>query len=134
MIFVGMLKGGMLAPCYNSKTTRLVFVVGGSGHYEMVYPHLAAGGKHGRKEKQGEIISDAHYQKVSSCLSVGDAFVVPAGHPVAIVASQDSNLQLAGFGINAAHNQKYFLAGDFMFKACVTESMISCSDFIIDVV
>lgn len=108
-------KGGMIAPYYNSKSTRLVFVVGGSGHFEMACPHLA-GGKHGsqgRKEKQGEIITDAHYHKVSSRLSVGDAFVVPAGHPIAIVASQDSTLQLAGFGIKASHNQKYFLAGNF---------------------
>ncbi|KAL9161635.1 hypothetical protein ABFS82_07G034500 [Erythranthe guttata] len=115
VLLVNITKGAMVAPYYNSKSTRLVFVVGGSGYFEMACPHLAnAKGKHGsqgRKERQGEIITDVHYQKVSARLSVGDAFVVPAGHPIAIVASQDSNLQLAGFGIKASHNQKYFLAG-----------------------
>ncbi|KAL7105293.1 hypothetical protein ACP275_07G035000 [Erythranthe tilingii] len=115
VLLVNVTKGAMVAPYYNSKSTRLVFVVGGSGYFEMACPHLAnAKGKHGsqgRKERQGEIITDVHYQKVSARLSVGDAFVVPAGHPIAIVASQDSNLQLAGFGIKASHNQKYFLAG-----------------------
>ncbi|KAF6146339.1 hypothetical protein GIB67_020433 [Kingdonia uniflora] len=34
------------------------------------------------------------------------------GHPVAIVASENENLQLVIFGINAQYNQKIFLAGN----------------------
>lgn len=107
----------MIAPYYNSRSTKLAFVVGGSGHFEMACPHLSAQSKsQGRKERQGETRTDVHYEKVRARLSVGDAFVVPAGHPVAIIASQESNLQLASFGIKGSYNQKYFLAG--MFISC----------------
>ncbi|KAI3469600.1 hypothetical protein Pfo_026263 [Paulownia fortunei] len=112
--FMHIKKGGMVAPCYNSRSTKLVFVVGGSGQFEMACPHLSAKskqGSQGRKERQGETRTDVHYKKVSARLSVGDAFIIPAGHPIAIIASQDSNLQLAGFGIKGSYDQKYFLAG-----------------------
>ncbi|KAK4478107.1 hypothetical protein RD792_017372 [Penstemon davidsonii] len=107
--FMNIKKGGMIAPYYNSKSTRLVFVVGGSGQFEMACPHIASQSQW-RKERQ-ETRSDVHYEKVSARLSVGDAFIIPAGHPISIISSKDSKLQLAGFGIKASFNQKYFLAG-----------------------
>ncbi|KAK4478106.1 hypothetical protein RD792_017371 [Penstemon davidsonii] len=107
--FMNIKKGGMIAPYYNSKSTRLVFVVGGSGQFEMACPHIASQSQW-RKERQ-ETRSDLHYEKVSARLSVGDAFIIPAGHPISIISSKDSKLQLAGFGIKASFNQKYFLAG-----------------------
>ncbi|KAG8370235.1 hypothetical protein BUALT_Bualt14G0095900 [Buddleja alternifolia] len=112
--FMNITKGGMVAPHYNSRSTKLVFVVGGSGRFEMACPHLSAQskqGSQGMKERQGETRTDVHYQRVDARLSVGDAFIIPAGHPIAIIASQDSNLQLASFGIKASYNNKYFLAG-----------------------
>ncbi|KAK2980624.1 hypothetical protein RJ640_011432, partial [Escallonia rubra] len=110
--FMSINQGGMIAPYYNTKSTRLVLVVEGSGRFEMACPELASQsqGSQGRREQErGE--RGAHYQKVGGRLSVGDAFVIPTGHPIAIVASQNENLQLVGFGINAQNNQKNFLAG-----------------------
>ncbi|KAK3042187.1 hypothetical protein RJ639_001307 [Escallonia herrerae] len=110
--FMSINQGGMIAPYYNTKSTRLVLVVEGSGRFEMACPELASQsqGSQGRREQEtGE--RGAHYQKVGGRLFVGDAFVIPAGHPIAIVASQNENLQLVGFGINAQNNQKNFLAG-----------------------
>ncbi|KAK4425648.1 Vicilin Car i [Sesamum alatum] len=112
--FMNIKKGGMIAPYYNTRSTKLVVVVGGSGRFEMACPHLSAQskqGSQGRKEREGETTSNVHYQKVSARLSVGDVFIVPAGHPIATIASQDSNLQLVAFGIKGSYNQKYFLAG-----------------------
>ncbi|KAH6808910.1 hypothetical protein C2S51_026693 [Perilla frutescens var. frutescens] len=99
--FMNIKKGGMIAPYYNSRSTKIAFVVGGSGYLEMACPHLST-----QRKKHG-----ARYDKVRARLSVGDAFVVPAGHPVAIVASGESELKLASFGINGAFNHKHFLAG-----------------------
>ncbi|CAA0823072.1 cupin family protein [Striga hermonthica] len=101
--FMHIKSGGMVAPYYNSRSTKLVFVVGGSGQYEMACPHLSEQSKH---NSQG-----VRYGRVSARLSIGDAFVIPAGHPIAIVASQHSNLQLASFGIKGSFDQKHFLAG-----------------------
>ncbi|KAK6130223.1 hypothetical protein DH2020_036033 [Rehmannia glutinosa] len=110
--FMHIKQGGMVAPYYNSRSTKLVFVVGGSGQFEMACPHVGTQTKQqGRKEKQGETRTDVHYEKISGRLSVGDAFIIPAGHPIAIIASQDSNLQLASFGIKGSYDQKYFLVG-----------------------
>ncbi|XP_011090693.1 vicilin-like antimicrobial peptides 2-2 [Sesamum indicum] len=108
--FMNINKGGMVAPYYNSRSTKLVLVVGGNGRFEMACPHRSARSKQGRKERQGET-TDVRYQRVSARLSIGDAFIVPAGHPIAMIASQDSNLQLVSFGIKGSYNQKYFLAG-----------------------
>ncbi|KAK3040554.1 hypothetical protein RJ639_029000 [Escallonia herrerae] len=118
--FMSINQGGMIAPYYNTKSTRLVLVVEGSGRFEMACPELASQsqGSQGRREQEtGE--RGAHYQKVGSRLSSGDAFVIPAGHPIAIVASQNENLQLVGFGINAQNNQKNFLAGKAHLTNCV---------------
>jgi len=82
-------------------------VEAGSGYIEMACPHLGAKGN--RKEEQ-EAASPT-YKKVRARLSQGDAFVVPAGHPVALVASENENLRAVGFGINAYSNQMNFLAG-----------------------
>ncbi|KAL2486924.1 cupin family protein [Abeliophyllum distichum] len=103
--------GGMIAPHYNSRTAKIVFVVGGSGRYEMACPHLGRQSQQGSGQRQQEETTSVHYQKASARLSVGDAFVFPVGHPIAIIASQNSNLQLAEFGIKAWNNQICFLAG-----------------------
>ncbi|GAB4851056.1 hypothetical protein Ancab_030354 [Ancistrocladus abbreviatus] len=52
------------------------------------------------------------YWKVSSRLSCHDVFVVPAGHSIAIIASENENLKLVGFRINTQNNQLNFLAGE----------------------
>lgn len=103
----------MTAPYYNSKSTKLALVVGGSGYFEIACPHVSAqtksqGSSRGRKGDQ--------YEKIRGRLSVGDVFVVPAGHPVVMVATGESELQLASFGISGSFNQKQFLAGVFNYS------------------
>lgn len=95
----------MTAPYYNSKSTILVMVVEGSGRFEIACPHVASQSQ-GSQERE-----PVHYQKVYAKFSVGDAFIIPAAHPVVILASDNENVQLVGFGVNAKNNRKNFLAG-----------------------
>ncbi|KAF8401727.1 hypothetical protein HHK36_012673 [Tetracentron sinense] len=114
--FTNISQGAMMAPFYNTRSTKVVLVDGGNGYFEMACPHLASqrqgppqGGEEQEQEQEQE--GGVHYQKVRSRLSPQTVFVIPAGHPVAIVASQNENLQLVVFGINAKDNQRNFLAG-----------------------
>ncbi|PPD69378.1 hypothetical protein GOBAR_DD33745 [Gossypium barbadense] len=78
-------KGSIFVPHYNSKATFVVLVTEGNGHVEM---------------------------RVRAQLSTGDLFVVPAGHPVTFVASQNEDLGLLGFGLyNGQDNKRIFVAG-----------------------
>ncbi|KAJ8458937.1 hypothetical protein OPV22_031863 [Ensete ventricosum] len=51
------------------------------------------------------------YRTVRSRVSRGSVFVIPAGHPVAAVAARNENLEVLCFGVRAAQNRKYYLAG-----------------------
>uniref|UniRef100_A0A803MQW0 Cupin type-1 domain-containing protein n=1 Tax=Chenopodium quinoa TaxID=63459 RepID=A0A803MQW0_CHEQI len=97
-------QGSMMARHYNSRTTFIVLVEEGSGYFEIARPHS----DNESNKKQG---SSQRYEKVRSPLSKGDVFVVPAGHPLALVASENESLRTIGFGINAQDNQRNFLAG-----------------------
>lgn len=105
----------MVAPFYNSRATSLAIVTEGTGHLEMVCPHLSSHQSQTRKEgrEQGEEgeTGETHYQRVSAWLSPRTAVIVPAGHLVSMVASDDKHLQFVAFNVNAENNQKYFLAG-----------------------
>ncbi|KAL2486935.1 cupin family protein [Abeliophyllum distichum] len=116
----------MIAPHYNSRTAKIVFVVGGNGLYEMACPHLGRQSQQGSGQRQQEETTSVHYQKASARLSVGDAFVFPVGHPIAIIASQNSNLQLAEFGIKAWNNQICFLAGQDTYGTRFSRKQKSC--------
>ncbi|KAJ8765833.1 hypothetical protein K2173_015764 [Erythroxylum novogranatense] len=85
------LSGALMVPHYNSWTTIVVLVVEGRGRFEMACPHL---------ERQRHDPNSGRYQKISSQLSPGDVFIIPAGHPVAVLASENENLRTLGFGIN----------------------------------
>uniref|UniRef100_A0A803MT26 Cupin type-1 domain-containing protein n=1 Tax=Chenopodium quinoa TaxID=63459 RepID=A0A803MT26_CHEQI len=98
-------QGSMMAPHYNSRTTYIVLVEEGSGYFEIARPHSE---NESNKKQQG---SSQRYEKVRSPLSKGDVFVVPAGHPLALVASENESIRTIGFGINAQDNQRNFLAG-----------------------
>ncbi|KAK1313660.1 Vicilin-like antimicrobial peptides 2-1 [Acorus calamus] len=66
----------------------------------------------GRRAQRGQRGQrSVHYQRVSARLSPGTAFVVPAGHPIAIVSSGNENLRIVSFGANANNNKRFFLAG-----------------------
>ncbi|XP_050219262.1 vicilin Jug r 2.0101 [Mercurialis annua] len=103
-------KGSLMVPHYNSRATMIVLVVEGSGRMEMACPHLASQ-RQEQEQEQDRTTARKQYQKISSDLSTGDVFIVPAGHPIAILASQNENLQTLAFGINAWSNERNFLAG-----------------------
>lgn len=119
----------MIVPYYNTRSTKLVVVVGGDGHFEMACPHIASQGQESedkkekekkheskeKKEKERESTS-VEYQRISARFSVGDVFIIPAGHPISIVSSGNEDLQLLGIGVNALHNHKNFLAGKFFMQ------------------
>jgi len=56
-------------------------------------------------------------QRYSAELSEDDLFIIPATYPVAINAT--SNLNFFAFGINAENNQRYFLAGIYLYSCFV---------------
>ncbi|KAI3847052.1 hypothetical protein MKW92_041559 [Papaver armeniacum] len=97
--FTNISQGGMLGPYYNTRSTKVLLVVEGNGRGRQEFEEE-------REQGQG-----VHYEKVSARLSPRSVFIVPAGHPVAIVASQNQNLQIVAFEINAQGNQRNFLAG-----------------------
>ncbi|XP_031278080.1 vicilin GC72-A-like [Pistacia vera] len=101
-----------MVPHYNSKTTTIVLVIEGRGRLEMGCPHLSHQGQGSQepREQREEEESSGRLQKLTAELSPGDVFIIPAGHPIALVA-QNENLRTVGFGINALNNQRNFLAG-----------------------
>ncbi|KAK9083800.1 hypothetical protein Scep_030271 [Stephania cephalantha] len=121
--FKNITNGGMVGPYYNSIATTLAFVVDGTGYSEMVCPHLSSssyeresqrgergeGQEGSRGEGQGQ--RGVSYTRARSNLSIGDWFIIPAGHPVAIVSSANQNLQVLCFEVNSWTNEKIPLAG-----------------------
>lgn len=108
------MQGAVMVPHYNSRATVVVFVVEGTGRFEMACPHLSSQSQEhqGKREEEEEEESSGKFQRVSARLSPGDAFVIPAGHPISVVASERENLRLVGFGINGHDNRRNFLAGN----------------------
>ncbi|KAL3626078.1 hypothetical protein CASFOL_029627 [Castilleja foliolosa] len=105
-------QGAMTAPYYNSKATKIMIVVEGEGYFEMACPHVSQEGRRqGSQRAQRETSSGPSYQKVSSRLKRGTVVVVPAGHPLVAVASNNQNLQLLCFEVNYRDNEKFPLAG-----------------------
>ncbi|KAH6796591.1 hypothetical protein C2S52_021145 [Perilla frutescens var. hirtella] len=123
-------EGAMTAPYYNSKATEINIVVDGEGYFEMACPHLSQsqsrGGREehygqqretrgGRREEydepQRERRGQSGYETVRSHLRTGTVVVVPAGHPFVAVASNNQNLQILSFKVNAYNNEQFTLAG-----------------------
>ncbi|KAM5569469.1 vicilin Jug r 2.0101-like, partial [Rosa sericea] len=104
----------MMLPHYNSKAIFVVLVVEGSGRVEMACPHMASQSQMGEEEEEEQ--QQGEQMKVTADVSEGDVFVVPAGHPIAIVAQNNNNdrqnqqLKMLGFGINAQNNKRNFIA------------------------
>ena len=105
----------MSGPAYNSRATMISFVIDGEGYFEMACPHLSSGSSSSKEQyEQGSSSqqkSSRRYQRVSGQLRRGTVFIVPAGHPVSLVASQSNNLQVVCFEVNAKGNIRYPLAG-----------------------
>lgn len=108
----------MMVPHFNSRATWVVFVSEGDGSFEIACPHVHGGQEQrGRREEEEEREeTSGRIERVSGRLSQGGVLVIPAGHPVAVMASPNENLRLVGFGINAENNKRNFLAGKFSPK------------------
>ncbi|WCJ21568.1 Vicilin Pis v 3.0101 [Euphorbia peplus] len=111
-------RGSMAGPFYHSKATKISIVLDGEGYYEMACPHLSGrrrsreqGSRSQRGQEQRGSEEGPSYTKVSSNLRPGTVFVVPAGHPVATVASGNKNLVILCFVVNAQDSNRYALAG-----------------------
>jgi hypothetical protein len=108
----------MAGPFYYSSATKISVVVDGEGYFEMACPHLSSSGSsRGQRGGSGSSRSQKsspRYKKVSGRLRPGVVFVTPASHPVAVIASQNSNLQVVCFEVNAKGNIRYLLAGIFV--------------------
>ncbi|XP_028795180.1 conglutin beta 7-like [Neltuma alba] len=112
-------EGSMFLPHYNTRAIILAFVAEGQGHTEMACPHLASPeeqegecGCRARRQREGEQEHrEGQFRRVAAQLSKGDFYVVPAGHPVAVRASKNSNLEVVEFILNAPYNFRNFLAG-----------------------
>ncbi|XP_047960314.1 vicilin Cor a 11.0101 [Salvia hispanica] len=124
--FSNMSQGAMTAPFYNSKATKIAVVVEGEGYFEMACPHLSQSQSQRQRQRQsrrseeeeeeeesyrprGE--STTSYKTVRSRLRTGTVVVVPAGHPFVAVASNNQNLQILSFKVNADNNEQFTLAG-----------------------
>ncbi|KAJ6796429.1 putative acrosin [Iris pallida] len=115
--FTNIARGSMMAPFYESKATEIMIVSDGRGEFEMVSPHLSSQnqsqcrrgqwGEESKEEEEGR----CRYQKVKSSLTQGTVFIIPAGHPTAIIASEEQNLQVVCFKVHARNSRKVFLAG-----------------------
>lgn len=104
------LQGSIMVPHYNSKATILAMVVEGTGRMEMACPHLSRQSQ--QKGRQEEESQSGQFERVTAQLSPGDIFIIPAGHPIAVVASSNQNLRMVGFGVNARNNERNFIAGN----------------------
>ncbi|EEF45261.1 Vicilin GC72-A precursor, putative [Ricinus communis] len=104
-------RGSLMVPHYNSRTTTIGLVLEGSGRVEMACPHVASQKQKESQQEQETKGGAEHYRKISSNLSPGGVFIMPAGHPTALLASQNENLLTLWFGINASNNHRNFLAG-----------------------
>ncbi|CAN0898140.1 Vicilin Pis v 3.0101 [Linum grandiflorum] len=105
--FANITQGAMAGPFYNSKATKIAYVVDGEGYLEMACPHVSSSrGSESQQQGHGQT-----YGKVSSKLARGIVFIVPAGHPVAVVASANKDLQVLCFEVNAQGNFRFPLAG-----------------------
>ncbi|POO02125.1 Bicupin, oxalate decarboxylase/oxidase [Trema orientale] len=103
-------QNSIMVPHYNSKATILVLVVEGTGRIEMACPHLSRQ-RQQRGGQQEEESQSGRYERVTAQLSTGDVYIIPAGHPVAVVASGSQTLRMVGFGVNARNNERNFIAG-----------------------
>lgn len=119
----------MIAPFYNSRSTKFAIVTEGSGYIEILCPHVTHQGRRGspaqryreheqerggrqyREEEEEEYQEGPHYRRIRAHVSRGTVFIVPPGHPVVEVASRDQNLQTICFEIRADRNERIFLAG-----------------------
>ncbi|CAL9122740.1 unnamed protein product [Musa textilis] len=114
MTIGSLLQGSMIAPLYDSRSTKIAVIVEGRGYVETICPHLSERGRsreEGREGHEGREGGGQRYQKVRSQVSRGTVAVIPPGHPSVTVASRGRNLEAVCFEIRAERNERNFLAG-----------------------
>ncbi|XP_054791217.1 provicilin-like [Prosopis cineraria] len=153
-------EGSLFLPHYNTRAIVLGFVADGEGDTEMACPHLAnqqrsssedeEGAEYNRKgrrqseseqrqqrqqqeedqEEQQDQRREGQVKRLSAKLSKSGLYISPAGHPVAIRASRNSNLEVVEFILNAPYNFRNFLAGarDNVLKNIDREVMEAASE------
>ncbi|KAH9620945.1 hypothetical protein KSS87_015407 [Heliosperma pusillum] len=102
--FCNLEPGCMNSPFISSRATKIIMVVKGRGRVEM------AVSRNGEKGSTG-----TQYKKISSELKPGVVFVIPPGHPMVLMASQDEVLETICYEVNAKGNQKFSLAGYMIY-------------------
>ncbi|KAI4302859.1 hypothetical protein MLD38_038558 [Melastoma candidum] len=106
--FVNINPGAMIGPYFNSRVTVICIVTKGEGNLEMAFPLR----RHSRTYNRGSgQQADQTYEAVRSGVQQGTVFVVPAGHPMVLLASENDNLQILLYEVNAEKNIRYPLAG-----------------------
>ncbi|MGI4699468.1 cupin domain-containing protein, partial [Klebsiella pneumoniae] len=108
--FANITQGGMSTIFFNSKSIKLSVVTNGDGQLQMACPHMAQESEQGREGSQEQISQS--YEKVEARLRQGVVFVTPPGHPFTLVASNNQNLEVLCFEINARNNERTPLAGE----------------------
>ncbi|KAJ6846500.1 globulin-1 S allele-like [Iris pallida] len=116
--FTNIVRGSMMTPFYESKATEIMMILDGRGEFEMVSPYLSSQNQSSQcrrgqwgEESEEEEEGRCRYQKVKSSLTQGTVFIIPAGHPTAIIASEEQNLQVVCFKVHAKNSRKVFLTG-----------------------
>ncbi|KAL6208638.1 hypothetical protein ACLB2K_019585 [Fragaria x ananassa] len=109
--FANITRGSMIAPLFNSRATKISFVLDGEGFFEMACPHLASQESSQGGSQRQQRSSSPSYQNVRGDLRRGTVFIVPAGHPVTTIASRNNNLQILCFEVNAKDNVRLPLTG-----------------------
>ncbi|KAK4257965.1 hypothetical protein QN277_007485 [Acacia crassicarpa] len=96
-------QGSMFMPHYNTRGIILAIIADGDGNTEIACPHLVD--KEEGEQQEGQIKS------LSANVTKGDLYIIPAGHPVSVRASEKSILEVVEFVLNAPYNFRNFLAG-----------------------
>ncbi|CAH8375604.1 unnamed protein product [Eruca vesicaria subsp. sativa] len=114
--WVNMTQGSLFLPQFNSETTFVTFVENGCARFEMASPYTFQGDQQQQpwfgpgQEEETEEEMGGQVHKIVSRVCKGEVFILPAGHPFAIL-SQDQNFVAVGFGIHASNSNRTFLAG-----------------------
>ncbi|KAK9669627.1 hypothetical protein RND81_13G144900 [Saponaria officinalis] len=98
--FSNLPQGCMNTPFISSRATKIIMVVSGRGRLEMAASSNDVDGT-----------TETFYKQISAELKPGVVFVIPPGHPMVLMSSQDETLETICFEVNAKGNQKFSLAG-----------------------
>ncbi|WOH01711.1 hypothetical protein DCAR_0521096 [Daucus carota subsp. sativus] len=118
--FANITQGGMSTIFFNSKAIKISVVTNGAGELQMACPHLAQeqgqgqqghGGSQEGQGQQGRGGSQEQEQGQGGPAKLCVVFVTPPGHPLTLVASNNQNLEVLCFEINARNNGRIALAG-----------------------